>query len=47
MSTLTGTGTAVGVANAYVSMEQARLVEPEYIVKRNLPEKPKEEEASE
>jgi small subunit ribosomal protein S24e len=43
MSTLTGTGTAVGVANAYVSMEQARLVEPEYIVKRNLPEKPKEE----
>lgn len=47
MRTLTGTSTAVGVANAYVSMEQARLVEPEYIVKRNLPEKPKEEAKAE
>ncbi len=37
MSTLTGTITAVGVANVYAAMEQARLVEPEYIVKRNLP----------
>jgi small subunit ribosomal protein S24e len=42
MRTLTGTSTAVGVANAYESAEQAKLVEPEYIVKRNLPEKPKE-----
>jgi small subunit ribosomal protein S24e len=44
MRTLTGTCTAVGFANAYKKAEQAKLVEPEYIVKRNLPpEKPKEE----
>lgn len=45
MRTLTGTSTAVGVANAYESLEQAKYVEPDYIVKRNLPEKPKEEAA--
>jgi ribosomal protein S24E len=46
MRTLTGTGTTVGHANAYESAEQAKLVEPEYIVKRNSPpEKPKEEAA--
>lgn len=43
MRTLTGTSTAVGIANAYETVEQAKLVEPTYIVKRNLPEKPKEE----
>jgi small subunit ribosomal protein S24e len=43
MQTLTGTNTAVGVANAYETLKQAKLIEPEYIVKRNLPEKPKEE----
>ena len=44
MRTLTGTGTAVGHANAYETAEQAKLVEPNYIVKRNSPpEKPKEE----
>jgi small subunit ribosomal protein S24e len=44
MQTLTGTSTAVGVANAYETMEQAKLIEPEYIIKRNSPpEKPKEE----
>jgi small subunit ribosomal protein S24e len=43
MRTLTGTCTAVGFANVYVSLEQAKRVEPDYIVKRNLPEKPKEE----
>ena len=43
MRTLTGTSVAVGAANVYASMEQARRVEPDYIVKRNLPEKPKEE----
>ena len=42
MVTLTGTSTAVGVANVYETMEQAKLIEPEYIMKRNLPEKPKE-----
>ena len=35
---------AFGVANLYDSVEQAKLIEPEYIVKRNIPpEKPKEE----
>jgi ribosomal protein S24E len=44
MRTLTGTCTAVGHANAYETAEQAKLVEPKYIVKRNSPpEKPKEE----
>jgi len=46
--TKTGTHTAAGVANVYDSLEQAKLVEPEYIVKRNIPpEKPKEAEANE
>ena len=41
-----GTHTAVGVANLYDSAEQAKLIEPDYVVKRNVPppEKPKEEE---
>jgi small subunit ribosomal protein S24e len=42
--TKAGTHTAIGTANLYESAEQARLIEPEYIVKRNVPpEKPKEE----
>ncbi|MGD0159173.1 MAG: 30S ribosomal protein S24e [Candidatus Bathyarchaeia archaeon] len=42
--TKTGTHTAAGAANLYESIEQAKLIEPEYIVKRNVPpEKPKEE----
>jgi small subunit ribosomal protein S24e len=46
MRTLTGTGTAVGHANIYETAAQAKLVEPDYIVKRNSPpEKPKEEAA--
>jgi small subunit ribosomal protein S24e len=46
MRTLTGTGTAMGHANVYQTTAQAKLVEPEYIVKRNNPpEKPKEEAA--
>ncbi len=42
--TKTGTHTAFGVANVYDSVEQAKLIEPEYIMKRNIPpaEKPKE-----
>jgi small subunit ribosomal protein S24e len=45
MKTRTGTSIALGVANVYDSIEQAKFVEPEYIVKRNTPsEKPKEEE---
>jgi ribosomal protein S24E len=43
MSTLTGTCTTLGVANAYETVEQAKLIEPGYIVKRNSPpEKPAE-----
>jgi len=45
IETKTGTHTAVGLANVYDSVEQAKLIEPKYIVKRNVPpEKPKEEE---
>ncbi len=44
MHTMTGTNIAVGDANAYESAEQAKLIEPDYIMKRNNPpEKPKEE----
>ena len=43
--TLTGTSTAVGVANAYETVEQAKFIEPKYIRKRNSPpEEPKEKE---
>ncbi|TRO46300.1 30S ribosomal protein S24e [Candidatus Bathyarchaeota archaeon] len=45
MRTMTGTSTAVGIANAYEEIEQAKFIEPEYIRKRNNPpEEPKEEE---
>ena len=43
--TKTGKHIAVGLANVYDSVDQARLVEPEYIIKRNVPpEKPGEAE---
>jgi small subunit ribosomal protein S24e len=43
-ATKTGTHFVSGIAHVYDSVEQAKLVEPEYIVKRNIPpEKPKEE----
>jgi small subunit ribosomal protein S24e len=43
--TKTGTRTAAGLANIYDTLEQAKLVEPGFIVKRNIPpEKPKEAE---
>ncbi len=42
--TKTGTSTANGVAHVYDTVDQAKLIEPEYIIKRNIPpEKPKEE----
>jgi small subunit ribosomal protein S24e len=44
MRTLTGTSTAVGIANAYETVEQAKFIEPGYIRKRNRPPEPKEEE---
>ena len=44
MRTKTGTSITVGAANVYQSVSQAKIVEPEYIRKRNSPpEKPKEE----
>jgi ribosomal protein S24E len=44
MNTKTGTNLTRGLANVYQSANQARLVEPRYIQKRNNPvEKPKEE----
>jgi small subunit ribosomal protein S24e len=43
--TKTGTRKAFGIANVYNSLEQAKSIEPEYIINRNIPpEKPKEEE---
>jgi|SRR3989304_9927414 len=42
--TKTGTQIAVGTAHVYETVEQANFIEPEYVVKRNVPpEKPKEE----
>lgn len=44
LETKTGTCMAVGWANVYDSVEQAKLIEPKYIWDRNLPsEKMKEE----
>jgi small subunit ribosomal protein S24e len=43
--TKTGKHIAVGLANVYDSIDQARLIEPEYVIKRNVPpEKPAETE---
>jgi len=48
LETKTGTHTAVGLANVYNSVQQALFVEPEYVIKRNVPpEKPAEEEKKE
>ncbi len=45
IETKTGTMIAFGEANAYDSVEQVKLVEPEHIVVRNKPpEKPTEKE---
>jgi small subunit ribosomal protein S24e len=33
----TGTQTAHGTANIYESFEQAKLIEPKYVIKRNIP----------
>ncbi len=41
VETKTGTHIAVGTANIYNSIEQAKFIEPEYIIKRNMPEKEK------
>lgn len=44
VETKTGTMIAIGEANAYESAEQAKLIEPEHIITRNVfPKKPAEE----
>jgi ribosomal protein S24E len=48
LETKTGTMVALGEANAYDSVEQAKLVEPEHIIARNAtPKKPEEAPAPE
>jgi small subunit ribosomal protein S24e len=49
MQTRTGTMQAKGEANIYDTIEQAKLVEPQHIIERNVPseKKPKEEEKAE
>jgi len=42
IETKTGTMIALGEANAYDSIEQATLIEPEYIIARNMPKEKKE-----
>jgi ribosomal protein S24E len=46
MRTKTGTSITQGVANVYHSVAQAKLVEPEYIQKRNNPKEKSAEEAN-
>jgi len=42
VATKTGTMKAKGEANAYETIEQAKLLEPEYIITRNIPKEKKE-----
>jgi len=42
VETKTGTMKATGEANAYESIEQAKLIEPKYIIARNIPQEKKE-----
>ncbi|MEJ5326758.1 MAG: 30S ribosomal protein S24e [Candidatus Bathyarchaeia archaeon] len=46
MQTLTGTNTTFGVANVYETGDYAKLIEPEYIRKRNSPSEEQKEEAA-
>ena len=46
MRTKTGTNITVGEANVYQSVNQAKIVEPEYIRKRNSPPEKSKEEAT-
>jgi small subunit ribosomal protein S24e len=46
LETKTGTMVAVGEANAYESVEQAKLMEPKHIIARNaIPEEPEKSQA--
>jgi len=42
IETKAGTMLATGEANAYDSVEQAKLIEPKYIIARNMPKEKKE-----
>ena len=42
VETKTGTMKAKGEANAYETIEQAKLIEPKYIITRNMPAEKKE-----
>jgi len=44
VETKKGTMIAMGEANAYDSVEQAKLIEPKYIIERNTPKEKKEAE---
>ncbi|HEX9260979.1 MAG TPA: 30S ribosomal protein S24e [Candidatus Bathyarchaeia archaeon] len=46
MRTLTGTNTTIGSANIYENADQAKLVEPQHILKRNSPPEKQKEEAT-
>ncbi|MEM2459617.1 MAG: 30S ribosomal protein S24e [Candidatus Bathyarchaeia archaeon] len=43
IETKTGTRVSIGWANVYEDFEHAKLVEPDHIIKRNLPEEEKKE----
>jgi len=45
VETKAGTMKAAGEANAYETVEQAKLIEPEYIITRNRPKEKTEEKA--
>jgi small subunit ribosomal protein S24e len=47
VETKSGTMLATGLANAYDSIEQAKRVEPKYIIARNTPAAEKKEEKAE
>jgi len=47
VATKTGTMKAKGEANAYETIEQAKLIEPEYIITRNTPAAEKKEKPEE
>ena len=44
LETKTGTHAAIGLANIYNSLEEAKLIEPKHIIERNNPSKPVKEE---
>jgi small subunit ribosomal protein S24e len=44
IKTKTGTQIATGSANVYDTIEQAKLIEPEYRINRNTPQEKKKEE---